>query len=198
MELINSKTYQNLARAYAGECQARTRYEFIEFGARKQGFTALADIIAKVIFNEFNHARMFYTFLQQASPKCPIENIEVCAGYPFKEKWDLVDNLKFAAEDESIEMTKIYPEFAKIATQEGFADIAMLFNNTAKVESCHNMLFTQLHKQMKDGTMYKKPQAVKWKCGDCGHEQTLKEAWQKCPLCDAAQGAVMIKIEDEA
>ena len=126
MELIKSKTFANLVRAYAGECQARTRYEFIEYGARNEGYVAMAELIDKVAYNEFNHARMFYSFIQTASDK-PIENAEVCAGYPFKEKWNLLDNLKFASEDENNEAVKIYPEFAKVAKEEGFTDIANLF-----------------------------------------------------------------------
>ena len=106
MKLIDSKTYENLARSYAGECQARVRYEFIEYGARNEGYKQLAELIDKVVYNEFNHARMLYTKIQDASEK-PIKNIEVCAGYPFKERWDLMENLKLAAEDEREEFEKI-------------------------------------------------------------------------------------------
>lgn len=196
MELKNSKTFLNLAKSYAGECQARTRYEFIEYGARNQGYKALATLIDKVVYNEFNHARMFYTFIQQAG-ESEIKNIDVCSGYPFKEKWDLLENLKLAAEDEENEATLIYPEYAKIAEEEGFKEIAALYKNIIQVETCHKMLFTQLYEQMKKGTMYKKATPVKWKCADCGYEATSKEAWQECPLCKAKQGAVMLKIEDE-
>ena len=109
MKLIESRTLNNLARAYAGECQARVKYEFIEYGARKQGYKALAEAIDKIVYNEFNHARMFYTKIQDASPET-IKNLEVCAGYPFKEKWDLEQNLKFAMEDEETEVD-LYLEF---------------------------------------------------------------------------------------
>ena len=196
MKLKESKTYLNLAKSYAGECQARTRYEFIEYGARQQGFKALAELVDKVVYNEFNHARMFYTFIQQSEEK-QIENIDISSGYPFKEKWDLLENLRLAAEDEFNEAEKIYPEYARIAREEGFPEIAALYENIIQVETCHNKLFTQLYQQMKKGTMYKKKEKVKWKCGDCGYEATAKEAWQECPLCKAKQGAVMLKIEDE-
>ena len=195
MELIKSKTFENLARAYAGECQARVRYEFIEYGARNEGYTALSEIIDKVVYNEFNHARMFYTFIQKASPKT-IENINVNAGYPFKEKWNLLENLKLAAEDEKIEAEKIYPEFARVAREEGFTEIAELFEDVIQVENCHRMLFEQLHCQMKNGTMYKRKKPIKWKCASCGYEATATEAWKECPLCKAPQGAVMLHIED--
>ena len=197
MELLESKTLNNLARAYAGECQARTRYEFMEYGARKEGYACLAEIIDKVAYNEFNHARMFYTYIQQASDKT-IDNVEVCAGYPFKEKWDLTENLRLASEDEKKEAFDIYPAFAKVAKQEGFKDIERLFLMTAEVEKCHSMLFEDLFNQMKTGTMYKRKVAMKWKCAGCGYEHTAKSAWQECPLCKAKQGFVMLHLNDTA
>ena len=195
MKLIESQTYQNLARSYAGECQARTRYEFMEYGARNQGYKQLAELIDKVVYNEFNHARMFYMKLQDASEE-PIENIDVCAGYPFKQKWDLEENLKIAAEDELKEI-ELYKEFAETAKEEGFPEIEQLFLNVAQVENCHAMRFKELHKQFKNNTMYKKNKAVKWKCADCGYEATLKSAWETCPLCQAKQGSVMLIFDEE-
>ncbi|MGN0795750.1 MAG: rubrerythrin family protein [Christensenellales bacterium] len=197
MELLKSKTYENLAKAYAGECQARTRYEFIEYGARNEGFAAMANLIDKVAFNEFNHARMFYSFIQSAT-KQEIDNIVIESGYPFKEKWNLLDNLKFAAQDENNEAERIYPEFERVAREEGFTDIANLFKNVTGVEKCHKMLFEQLYTQLKDGTLYSKKEIVKWKCGDCGYEAMGKTAFEVCPLCGAKQGRVLLKIEDDA
>lgn len=197
MELLDSKTLLNLAKSYAGECQARTRYNMIEYGATQQGFKALADIIHDIAFNEFNHSRMFYSFIQTASDSV-VKNIDVCSGYPFKEKWELLENLKLAAEDETDEATKIYPEYEKMARKEGFDDIANLYKNIIQVENCHSMLLTQLYGQMKGGTMYKQNKIVKWKCGDCGYEHEAKEADKICPLCQAKQGFFMLKIEDNA
>ena len=195
MKLKDSKTYVNLAKSYAGECQARTRYEFIVYGARMNGYKYLAELVEKVVYNEFNHARMFYTFIQQSEEK-QVENIDIASGYPFKEKWDLQANLRIAAEDEMDEATRIYPEYAKTAREEGFTEIAKLYEDIIQVETCHQKLFSQLYEQMKTGTMYKKKEKVKWKCADCGYEATAKEAWQECPLCKAKQGSVMIQIED--
>lgn len=195
MKLKDSKTYVNLAKSYAGECQARTRYEFIVYGARMNGYKYLAELVEKVVYNEFNHARMFYTFIQQSEEK-QVENIDIASGYPFKEKWDLQANLRIAAEDEMDEATRIYPEYAKTAREEGFTEIAKLYEDIIQVETCHQKLFSQLYEQMKSGTMYKKKEKVKWKCADCGYEATGKEAWQECPLCKAKQGSVMIQIED--
>jgi len=195
MELIKSKTFENLAKSYAGECQARVRYEFIEYGARKQGYKALAEIVDKVVYNEFNHARMFYTFIQEAS-NTEIKNIDICAGYPFKEKWDLLENLRLAAEDEKHEAELIYPEFARVAESEGFTEIARLYNNIIQVETCHKLLFTQLYNQMKDGTMYSRSEPIKWTCADCGYEATSTDAWEVCPLCKAKKGSVMLHLEN--
>ena len=196
MNLKKSKTYENLARSYAGECQAYVRYKFIEYGARKQGLACLAEMIDNVAFNEFQHARMFYTFIQQAD-KNTIDNIDICGGYPFKEKWDLTENLRFAAEDEENEETNIYPTFARIAREEGFDEIAALYDNIIQVESCHKKLFTDLYEQLKNGTLYKKQEKVKWKCADCGYEAEGYEPWTKCPICEAEQGRVMLKLTQE-
>lgn len=197
MELKNSKTYHNLAKAYAGECMARTRYEFIAYGARQEGYMYMAQLIEDIAKQEFNHARMYYSFIETASDGT-IKNIDISSGYPFKEKWNLIDNLKFAAEDEETEEMRTYPTYAVIAREEGFPDIAGLFDNIAKIEHCHKLTFKQLYTQMKDGSMYKKDKPTKWKCSGCGHEDTLKSAWETCPVCQAKQGCVMIKIEDNA
>jgi len=190
MKLKDSKTYLNLAKAYAGETMARTRYEFIEYGARQQGYKAVADLIDTIAYQEFNHARMMYTFLQTADEGL-IDNVDICSGYPFREKWDLIENLRLAAQDEANEADLIYPEYAKIAEKEGFPDIAGLFKNLVQIETCHKLMFTQLYEQMRDGKLYKKDKAVKWKCADCGYEATAKEAFADCPVCHAKQGSVM-------
>ena len=192
MKLKDSQTYKNLARAFAGECQARTRYEFIEYGAREQGYKALADIIDKIAYQEFTHSRMIYSFIQTADDKT-IDNIEVCTGYPFRQKWDLMDNLRFAAEDEGVEADKLYPEFAKVAEEEGFCDIAALFRNLVKIGETHKNEFMRLYKLFKEGKLYKSDAPVIWKCPDCGYEATSKEAFQTCPVCQAKQGVVRIK-----
>lgn len=194
MKLIDSKTLLNLAKAYAGETQAYTRYKFIEYGARNEGYNALSEVIDKVVFNEFNHARMLYTAIQQASDKT-IDNIDIATGYPFKEKWNLIENLKLAADDEAAEI-KIYKEFEKTAREEGFEEIANLFKMIGSVEECHKKLFEDLHNQMSTGTLYKKTKSVKWKCTGCGYEAEGKEPWEICPLCKAKQGFVMLKLQD--
>ncbi len=191
MKLQDSKTYQNLARAYVGETQAYVRYQFIEYGARNQGYNALADAVDKIVYNEFNHARLLYTLIQQSS-KEQIDNIDITAGYPFKEKWNLTDNFALAAEDHETEI-KLYKSFEKTARSEGFENIANTFKMLADVEKQHKKTFEDLHNQLKNDTLYKKDKPTTWRCAGCGHEFTSSEAWKECPLCKAAQGFVMVK-----
>ena len=195
MKFTQTKTYENLARSFAGECQDHVRYKFIEYGARQQGYNYLAEVIDKIVFNEFNHARMFYTMLQKYC-KNEIANINVSAGFPFKEKWDLMENFSLAAEDEHLEATQIYPEFLKTAREEGFPDIAKLYEDVIQVETCHEKQFLDLYNQMKNKTLYSKGKKVKWKCSSCGYEAEGTQAWEKCPLCLAEQGFVMLKLND--
>ena len=192
MELIESKTLNNLAKAYAGECQARTRYEFMEYGARKQGYACLAEIIDKVAYNEFNHARMFYTYIQQASDKL-IDNIEVCGGYPFKEKWDVTENMLLTADDEH-EEAEAYTRYAETAREEGFEEIATLFEELAKIELQHEELFKALHKELANDTLYKSKEKTLWVCDGCGYRCEAKEPWEKCPVCQAERQALHINF----
>lgn len=191
MELKNSETYKNLARAYAGECMAKTRYEFVKYGAEQENYKAMAKVIGEIIVQEFNHARMLYTFIQSATDKT-IDNIEFTASVPFREKWNLVDNLRLASEDEANEVL-LYEEFAKVADKEGFHDVAGLFRNIIIAEKVHQGIFSQLHEQMQSGTLYKKSNDVVWKCGDCGYEEYGKVGFTDCPLCHAKQGAIEVK-----
>lgn len=191
-----TKTWENLARTYAGESCARNRYDMLADLAKKTGYTAMSKLIRVVEENEFQHSRMIYSFLC-ALDENSIDNIDISAGIPFKERpHSLEENLKKAAEDENLEATKIYPQFERQAREEGFDDVANLFKNLIQVETCHNKLFTQLYDQLTGGTMYCKPNPIKWKCSSCGYEETLKEAWTKCPLCQAPQGYVEIQIQD--
>lgn len=193
MKLKDSQTYINLARAYATECQARTRYEFIEYGARYNGYKNIADIIDEIVYQEFNHARMFYTFIQQGEDE-QIDNIDIKAGFPFREKWNLMDNLRLAGEDEQKD-GEAYVSFAKTAREEGFEDIATLFEQTKAVEDFHRRVFLELYEQMKNDTLYKKDKPVLWICADCGYMATAEEAWEECPLCQAKRGSIKLILD---
>ena len=186
MKLKDSQTFLNLARTYAGECQARVRYEFVEYGFRYNGYEAIAQTIDKIVYQEFNHARMLYTYIQDAELK-QVNNIEVCAGFPFKQKWELAENLKLLAEDEETE-AEIYEEAITTAEEEGFTEIAELFRNIRDVEIRHKEVFLELYKQFSEGTMYKKESEELWYCPACGYVGKGHEAWETCPLCEAKQG----------
>lgn len=190
MKLKNSETYENLARAYASECQARTRYEFIEYGARYNEYKNIADVIDEIVFQEFNHARMLYTFIQQGEDK-QIDNISFEAGFPFREKWDLMDNLRLASLDEENE-SEMYSKFAETAEAEGFPEIAELFLQIRQVEEYHRSIFSELYEQMKNKTLYKKEEPVTWICADCGYRAVGTEPWDECPLCKAKRGSVKL------
>lgn len=195
MKLIESQTYQNLARAYASECSARTRYEFIEYGFRYNGYEAIATLIDKIAYQEFNHARVLYTLIQDAELK-QIDNIDICAGLPFKEKWEMLDNLRLLAEDEEDE-AKAYLEFSNTALEEGFKEIAMKFEMIREVELRHAKVFRELYNQMKDKTLYKKAKEVAWICPNCGYVSFDNEAWETCPLCEAKQGVCDLVLPDD-
>lgn len=195
MELKDSQTYINLARAYTAECAARTRYEFCEYGFRYNGYEAIATLIDRIAYQEFNHARVLYMQIQDSEMKI-VDNIDVCAGLPFKEKWDLLENLQFLAQDE-LDEAKVYVEFEKTAREEGFEKIADIFKMIHDVEIRHAKVFEELYNQMQDKTLYKKAKAVAWICPACGYVSFEKEAWEKCPLCDAKQGYCEVKLPED-
>lgn len=195
MKLKSSETYINLARAYAAECQARTRYEFVEYGLRYNGFEALAQIVDTIAFQEFNHARMLYTQIQSADQK-QIDNIDISAGFPFKEKWDMEENLRLLAEDEALE-AEAYEEFTRVAEEEGFKEIAELFKMIGEVEIRHRNLFINLYEQFKNKELYKKDVKKMWICPNCGYVSFEEEAWETCPLCEAKQGVCQVQLPEE-
>lgn len=167
MELIKSVTFSNLTRAFISECAAKTRYEFIEYGARYNGKEAIATLVDKIAYQEFNHARMLYTKIQSASQKT-IDNHDVCASLPFKEKWDVLENLRLAAEDEASEAI-FYQKAAKTAESEGFKDIAELFELIRAAEIKHRKVFLFLYERLKTALFIS---ATKKKSGYARHAGT--------------------------
>lgn len=195
MKLKDSKTFKNLAIAYTSECSARTRYEFCEYGFRYNGYEAIATLIDKIAYQEFNHARVLYAKMQDAEMP-QIDNVDVCAGLPFKEKWDLEENLKLLGQDE-LDEAKAYTEFEKVAREEGFDEIAEIFKMIHDVEIRHANVFKELHSQFKSKKLYKKAKEVAWICPSCGHVSFSKEAWDTCPLCGAKQGYCDVILPDD-
>ena len=195
MELKNSKTFLNLVNSFAGECQAHVRYKFMAYGAKMQKLYEVECALNVISKNEFYHARMFYTAIQSADSGI-MNDLTVNAGYPFKEKWDLIQNLELAAGTEYDESVKIYAEYAKTAYDEGFPEQAKLFELVAAVEHCHMMQLNNIRQQLKDGTLYRRGTPTKWKCSKCGHEQETEEAPYTCPLCRSEQGYVKLELPD--
>lgn len=195
MEFQNSQTFINLARSFAGESQAGMRYQLIAKQATAEGYAVLADNIRTIAKNETYHAKTFFnTILQNAGS---IDNVDSQnAGYPFH-FGTLEENLKFAAEDERAEFEEIYAAFANVAKEEGFPDVAAIYNMVVGVEKEHNIIFKYLHEAFKTNTLYKSEKPTLWICSECGYRVTSKEAWHICPLCKASQGYVEIHLPFE-
>jgi len=195
MEFQNSQTFINLARSFAGESQAGMRYQLIAKQATAEGYAVLADNIRTIAKNETYHAKTFFnTILQNAGS---IDNVDLQnAGYPFH-FGTLEENLKFAAEDERAEFEEIYAAFANVAKEEGFPDVAAIYNMVVGGEKEHNIIFKYLHEAFKTNTLYKSEKPTLWICSECGYRVTSKEAWHICPLCKASQGYVEIHLPFE-
>ncbi|MBQ3234553.1 MAG: rubrerythrin family protein [Clostridia bacterium] len=195
MELIKSKTYENLKKAYIAECSARTRYEFVEYGQRAAGYEGLAQITDKIAYQEFNHARMLYTYIEDAT-KGVIDNEQISVTLPFRQKWDVVENLKFTAEDEEDE-AKFYQKAVKTAREEGFSEIAALFEMIRKVELKHKKIFNYLYEKMRDKKLFNSDREKEWICSSCGHSIKATTAPEKCPLCLAKRETFCITLPKE-
>lgn len=175
-----TKTEQNLLKAFAGESQARMRYDYFAKQAKKEGYEQIAAIFEETALNEMQHAKKFFSFLEGRM-------VEITATYPAGKIGTTIENLKAAAEGENEEWTELYPEFARIAKEEGFPKVAAAFNTIAKVEKEHEERYLKLLKNVEEGSVFKKDKVVKWKCRKCGHIHEGTEAPQKCPACDHPQ-----------
>ena len=191
MDFIKTQTYHNLARGFAGECQAGMRYQLTAKAAMKQGYEALANVVRSIAKNETNHWRVFFEqMLQNGGSR---DDVHIDAHYPFH-AGTLEENLRFAMADEEAEAENVYPSFAKIAREEGFGQIALKFEQIAKVESHHRIIFNYLAEAFKDGSLYAAERPMLWICSECGYMHTSKEAWNVCPLCGASQGEVEVHL----
>lgn len=194
MQFQNTETFKNLARSFAGECQAGMRYQMVAKLAMKEKMKTLADAIRTIAKNETLHATQFFNkIIEKTGSK---DNIDFEAGYPFH-AGTLAEGLKFAAMDETNETEEIYPSFAVTAEKEGFEDIAALYRMVAEVEGQHKIVFQYLHDGVKNGTLYKSEKPVLWICSDCGYMHVATEAWKVCPLCKAEQGYVDLHLPFE-
>lgn len=159
-----SKTYENLATAFAGESMARTKYTFFASQAKKDGYEQIAEIFTKTADNEKEHAKLWYKLMNDG------------VG-------DTETNLRLAAEGENEEWTSMYKEFALVAREEGFIDIAELFEGVAAIEREHEERYLALLDNVKKGSVFEKVESREWICRNCGHIHTGRDAPDLCPVC---------------
>lgn len=180
MELKGSRTEKNLLAAFAGESQARMRYTFFASVAKKEGFEQISAIFTETADNEKEHAQLFFKFLKGGL-------VEITAAYPAGVIASTAENLRAAAEGEKYEWGTLYPNFAEIAEEEGFPEVARTFRNVAKVEEYHERRYRKLLENVELGRVFKRDKPVMWKCRNCGYVMEGKEAPEKCPVCDHPQ-----------
>ncbi len=187
--LKGTKTEQNLLKAFAGESQARNRYDFFAKQAKKEGLEQIAAIFEETALNEQVHAKNFFKFLEGGM-------VEITAMYPAGKVGTTLENLKAAAEGENEEWTSLYPEFADIAEEEGFREVATQFRMTARVEKAHEERYNKLYSNLESGKVFERDGKVIWKCRKCGylHEGTKPPA--KCPACQHPTGYFELKEEN--
>jgi len=190
MESIKgTKTEQNLLKAFAGESQARNRYEFFAKQARSEGLEQIAALFEETALNERSHAKQFFRQLEGGA-------VEITASYPAGVIGTTLGNLQAAADGENEEWSDLYPEFARIAEEEGFKKIAVLFNSIAKIEKHHEERYRKLYKNLQEGKVFEREGKVVWKCRVCGflHESTKPPL--KCPVCGHPQAYFEINCEN--
>ena len=190
--LKGTKTAENLMKSFAGESQARTRYTYYASIAKKQGYVQISNIFMETAEQEKEHAKKFYKFLKEDFVD---EMIEITASYPVSFHEDTIANLKAAAAGENEEWTELYPEFAKIAREEGFEAIAITFERVSEVEKRHEARYNKLAKNIEEGKVFKKDEKVFWKCLNCGHIHEGEEAPVVCPTCIHPQGYFEVFVE---
>jgi len=176
MDLKGSKTEQNLLTAFAGESQARNRYTYYASQAKKEGFVQIAAIFEETANQEKEHAKRLFKFLQGGEA-------QIAAAFPAGVIGSTHENLQEAAAGEDYETTEMYPEFAKVAEEEGFKEIAGVFRSIAVAEARHRDRYLALDKNVVGGTVFKRDKPVRWVCRNCGYVHEGPEAPSKCPAC---------------
>ncbi|MBD3296420.1 MAG: rubrerythrin family protein [Candidatus Omnitrophica bacterium] len=171
-----TKTEQNLLAAFAGESQARNRYTYFASAARKEGYEQIAAIFEETAYNEKEHGKLFFKHLEGG-------DAEITAAYPAGKIDDTLGNLEAAAEGEKKEWTTIYENFARVADEEGFKDIANTFKQISRVEKEHEARYRALISNLKKDKVFKKDSGIRWHCRNCGYVHEADGAPAKCPVC---------------
>jgi len=187
--LKGTKTEKNLLAAFAGESQARNRYTYFASKARKEGYEQISAIFLETADNEKEHAKVFFKYLEGGE-------VEITAGYPAGVIGDTKANLEAAAAGEKMEWTTLYANFAKIAEEEGFPEIASSFEQIAKVEKFHEGRYRKLISNIESKEVFKKKTAVKWHCRNCGYVFEGTEPPKECPACKHPQSFYEVLAEN--
>ena len=181
-----SKTEQNLLKAFAGESQARMRYDYFAKQAKKEGLEQIAAIFDETALNEREHAKRFFKFLEGGA-------VEITATYPAGIIGTTLDNLKAAAEGENEEWTSLYPEFGRIAEEEGYFEVSAAFKLISKVEKAHEQRYNTLYSNLNEGKVFEREGKVVWKCRNCGYLHEGTKPPLNCPACLHPQSYFEIK-----
>jgi len=184
-----TQTEQNLLKAFAGESQARNRYTYFAGVARKEGYEQIAAIFTETAENEKEHAKIFFKHLEGGE-------VEITASYPAGMIQGTQANLEAAAAGENMEWTAIYKDFAQIAKDEGFPEIARSFEQVGKVERFHESRYRKLIGNVAGKEVFKKKSAVQWHCINCGYVIEGAEAPNQCPACRHPQAFFEILAEN--
>jgi len=174
--LKGTKTEKNILTAFAGESQARNRYTFFASAAKKEGYVQIQKIFEETADQEKEHAKRLFKMLEGGE-------VEIKASFPAGVVGKTVDNLKESAHGEDYEWQTMYPEFANTAREEGFEEIADVFERIAIAEKQHSKRYKALRKNIEDGKVFKKDAPVVWRCINCGYLHSGKTAPEKCPAC---------------
>lgn len=174
--LKGTRTEINLLSAFAGESQARNRYEFFAKAAKNEGYEQIAAIFQETADQEKEHAKRFFKFLEGGM-------VEITITCPAGQIGTTIENLKSAAEGEHEEWSDLYPKFAEIAMEEGFKEIATAFKMIAKVEAEHERRYLKLLQSVSEDKVFMKEGKVWWKCRNCGYVYESEKALEKCPAC---------------
>jgi rubrerythrin len=189
MDLNGTQTEKNLLLAYMGESNNRNLYTFFAYKAKEEGYEQIAAVFLETANHEHEHARQELNIIQTSDVELPT------GVYPVKGVGSTVANLETAVSGEHYEQTIMYPDFAKTADEEGFPEIARLFRYIATVEAFHEERYLALLNNVKEGKVFRKNSAVKWKCRACGYVKEDREAPDACPICTYGQAYFEVLAE---
>jgi rubrerythrin len=191
-----NNTIHNLTKAFIGESQARNRYSFYAKVAQKEGYEQIGDIFLVTAENERIHAkRLFEQINNLKKGDKAMDAIKVEAEAPTI-YGNTIDNLKAAIAGEHYEHSTMYPEFAEVAQNEGFPELATRLRAIAKAEEHHEERYKKLLKELEAGTIFKKKKEIYWICRECGYMHFGKEPPTKCPACDHPLAFYQVKCEE--